>query len=380
MLRSTIFFLAIFATTAQAHHSASAYDLTKTIELKVTVTGFRFVNPHSYVFFTTQDAQGKVVTGRCELPAVTALARLCWTRTTFTPGEKITIKGAPARNEENVCMLQSFIGEDGREISSREDLTKSGADPLAILANKTTPRPARLPNGHPNLQGPWVGVGGPDGRGPLNRGIGGFGPGGPGGGARGPGGPGRGPGGRGPGGPPRPEETPAGVLAAKGYDQPFDDPAIKCDVANILFGWVHDRHVNDIIQKDDEITMKYGYMDFVRTIHTNMSEHPKNIKPSRGGHSIGKWDGDTLVVDTVGFSPGVLIPIIGVMYSNQMHVVERFTFDEKAGTLTRTNRADDTLYLKGPYTGQDVMALSDEPYVPYNCVELSGKNNIRSKK
>ena len=68
------------------------------------------------------------------------------------------------------------------------------------------------------------------------------------------------------------------------------------------------------------------------------------------------------------------------MYSGQMHVVERFTFDEKAKTLTRTYRAEDPLYLKGPYTGQDVMALSDEPYVPYNCVELSGKNNIRSKK
>jgi len=381
MLRSIPLFLVILASTAQAHHSASAYDQTKTVEFKVTVTNFRFVNPHSYVFFTMQDAQGKTVSGRCELPAVTALARLGWTRTMFTPGEKITIKGAPARNEENVCMMQSFVGADGREISSREDLTKAGADPLATLANtnKTTARPARLRNGHPNLQGPWVGIGGPDGRGPLNRGIGGFGPGGPGGpGARGPGGPGRGRGGR--GGPPRPEETPAGVLAAKDYDQPFDDPAIKCDVANILFGWVHDRHVNEIIQKDDEITMKYGYMDFVRTIHLNMSEHPKNIPATRGGHSIGKWEGDTLVVDTVGFSPGVLIPIIGVMYSNQLHVVERFTFDPNAKTLTRTYRADDPLYLKGPYTGQDVMALSDEPYVPYNCVELSGKNNIRSKK
>jgi hypothetical protein len=272
--------------------------------------------------------------------------------------------------------MNSFVRENGQEISRSEDLTKNGANPLATLAgvNREKARPARLANGHPNLQGPWVGVGGPDGRGPLNRGIGG---------APGPAGeegkkgsPGRGPG---RGGPPRPEETPAGALAAKNYDQPFDDPAIKCDPANILFGWVHDRHVNDIIQNDDEITMKYGYMDFVRNVHMNMSEHPKKITPSRGGHSIGKWDGDVLVVDTVGFSPGVLIPIVGVMYSDQMHVAERFTMDPAAKTLTRTYRADDPLYLKGPYTGQDVMALSDEPYVRYNCVELSGKNNIRSK-
>jgi len=238
---------------------------------------------------------------------------------------------------------------------------------LATLAsaNKVTARPDRLASGHPNLQGPWVGVG-IEGRGPGGRGADG---------KKGP--PGRGPGGR--GGPPRPEVTPAGALAAKTYDQPFDDPAIKCDPANILFGWVHDRHVNDLIQKDNEITLKYGYMDFVRTIHMNQAEHPGSIKASRGGHSIGKWDGDVLVVDTVGFSPGVLIPIIGVMYSDQLHVVERFTFEPSAKTLARSYVAEDPLYLKGPYSGQDMMMLSDEPYVPYHCVELSGKNNIRSK-
>ena len=325
-----------------------------------------------------QDPSGKQISGRCELPAVTALARSGWTSKTLVPGETVTIKGSPGRNEENVCYMNSFVRENGQEISRSEELTKGGANPLATLAsaNRATPRPARLPNGHPNLRGPWVGVGA-EGRGPGGRG-----PGGPGGpdrpgadGKQGP--PGRGPGGR--GGPPRPEETPAGALAAKNYDQPFDDPAIKCDPANILFGWVHDRHVNEIIQKDDEITFKYGYMDFVRTVHMNMAEHPKIVAPSRGGHSIGKWDGDVLVVDTVDFSPGVLIPIIGVMYSNQMHVAERFTFDPNAKTLTRAYRAEDPLYLKGPYTGQDMMALSDEPYVPYNCVELSGKNNLRAK-
>ena len=356
-----------------AHHSSSAYDLTKHIEWNVTITRFVFVNPHSYVFFNMQDAGGKAISGRCELPAVTSLMRAGWTRTTLVPGEKVTIKGSPGKNEENVCYMSSFVRENGQEVTRSEDLTGSGANPLATLANvnKGASRPARLPNGHPNLNGPWVGVG-PEGRGPGARG-----PGGP------PGGEGRrGPPGRGPGrgGPPRPEETPAGEAAAKNYDQPFDDPAIKCDPANILFGWVHDRHVNQIVQKDNEITLKYGYMDFVRTIHLNQTEHPKNIKPSRGGHSIGKWDGDVLAVDTVGFLPGVLIPIIGVMHSDQMHIVERFTFDPNAKTLTREYHAEDPLYLKGPYTGRDVMMISDEPYVPYNCVELSGTNNIRPKK
>jgi len=366
--------LLVLLPSAMAHHSSSAYDLTKHLEWKVTVTRFLFVNPHSYVFFTMQDPGGKTVSGRCELPAVTSLARAGWTRNTLSAGEKITIKGSPGRNEENLCYMASFIRENGQEVGRGEDLA-NGANPLTTLAsvNKSTERPARLPNGHPNLNGPWVGVGA-EGRGPGERGPGGRG------GPDGKKGPpvGLGPGGR--GGPPRPEETEAGKAAAAKYDQPFDDPAIKCDPANILFGWVHDRHVNEIIQKDNEITLKYGYMDFVRTIYMDQKEHPKKITPSRGGHSIGRWEGDTLVVDTVGFLPGVLIPISGVMHSDQMHIVERFTFDPAAKTLTRDYRADDPLYLKSPYTGKDVMMISDEPHVPYNCVELSGTNNIRPKK
>jgi hypothetical protein len=372
----------VFAATASAHHSAAPhFDLEKTVTLQATITQLALVNPHGYLYFTAPGADGKPVPWRCELPSRTALGRLGWTDSMFTPGQKITIKGAPARREENVCMLNSFVRDDGREIKREEDLTKLGVNPLASAAvrNQATTRVARLADGHPNLQGPWVGMG-REGRGP--GGPGGRGPGGPGG--RGPGGPdGRGPGGpggRGPGGPPgRPEATPAGELAAKSYDQRFDDPAIKCNPANILFGWTHDNHVNEIVQKPDVITFKYGYMDFVRTIHMDVSQHPQKIAPSTGGHSIGKWDGDVLVVDTVGFQPGVLIPIIGLMHSADMHVIERFTVDPNAKTLTREYRAEDPEYLKTPFTGKDFMTLSDEPYSAYNCVELSGKNNIRPK-
>ena len=85
------------------------------------------------------------------------------------------------------------------------------------------------------------------------------------------------------------------------------------------------------------------------------------------------------MVDTISFAPSVLIPISGMMHSDQMHVVERFTVDPVAKTLTREYRAEDALYLKTPYTGSDVMLLSNEPFVPYNCVELSGKNNLRPR-
>ena len=170
--------------------------------------------------------------------------------------------------------------------------------------------------------------------------------------------------------------TPAGAKAAESYDQRFDDPAVSCNPANIIFGWTHDQHVNEIAQKNDQIVLRYGYMDFERTINLNAT-HPQRIAPSTAGHSNGRWDGAVLVVDTVGFKPSVLIPIVGLMHSDQMRVTERFSLDSEGTTLTREYRAEDALYLASAYTGSDVMRRSPEPFVRYNCVELSGKNNQR---
>ncbi len=358
--------LALAVSAVSAHHAGTAYEQGKRVELKGTVSKFEFVNPHAYVYFIVQDAKGGQQPWRCELSASATLARLGWTKSTFVVGQKVTFKGAPGKNEENVCVLNSFVFENGQELSAREDFTKGGPNPVATLA-KSTARPARLANGRPNLAGPWLsgafaargrGVGGPPGGGPGGP------PGGPAGGARGGGGM---------------EVTAAGAAAGASYQQPFDDPAIKCDIGNIIFGWSHDGHVNEIVQNDKQILLKYGYMDFVRTIYLDQAEHPKNIVPSRGGHSIGKWDGDVLVVDTIGLSPGVINPMAGVMSSGQMHYVERFTLDPAAGTLTHEWTGTDPLYLKSSISGRDVSTISAEPFVPYNCTELSGKNNMRTK-
>jgi hypothetical protein len=347
---------------AVAHHSAAPhFDFEKALVLSGVVTRFEFVNPHAYVYFDVRGADGAAAPWRCELAARTTLTRRGWTPDIFPVGQAITVKGNPARREANVCMLTSFVRADGVEIGRNDDVSKlrPASSATAARSAETSPRPARLADGHVNLKGPWISVTGPGGRG---------GPGGP-------GAPGRG----GPGGPPgRPEPTAAGALAAAKYDQRFDDPAIKCSPANILFGWTHDQHVNEIIQKGNVVTLQYGYMDFVRTVHLNAA-HPRTIPSSTGGHSTGTWDGDVLVVDTIGFAPGVLIPLAGLMHSGQMHVVERFTVDPVARTLTRAYRAEDPSYLMSPYTGTNAMRLSDEPAVPYNCVELSGTNNLRPK-
>jgi hypothetical protein len=126
--------------------------------------------------------------------------------------------------------------------------------------------------------------------------------------------------------------------------------------------------VNRITQSGDTITLQYGQLGFTRTIHMNAA-HPATIEPTRGGHSTGKWENDVLVVDTVGFAPGVLSP--PVMNSAELHVVERFAFDPAALTITRTYTARDPLYYTGEYLGTDKIGVADLPYAPDKCQELT---------
>ena len=54
-------------------------------------------------------------------------------------------------------------------------------------------------------------------------------------------------------------------------------------------------------------------------------EHPKDVNPTWMGHSVGKWEGDTLVIDTVGFNDMTWLDPGGHVHSDQMHTIERFT-------------------------------------------------------
>ena len=101
------------------------------------------------------------------------------------------------------------------------------------------------------------------------------------------------------------EVTELGEKAAVAF-KPEDNPRFKCETTSIIFDWTFDGPVNRITQNKDTIVIQYGQLNLKRTVYMNMTTHPANVKLTRAGHSIGRWDGDTLVVDTVGFLPGVI--------------------------------------------------------------------------
>ena len=160
--------------------------------------------------------------------------------------------------------------------------------------------------------------------------------------------------------------TAEGAKAIEGFDGgSTDNPRLRCEPTSILFDWTFDGPVNRITQNRDTIVIEYGQMNLRRTVHMNMKTHPANIKPSRAGHSIGRWEGDVLVVDTVGFAPGVLVA--PVRHGGKLHVVERFTLDPKTMKMTRSYVAEDPEYLKGQYSGSDTIGIADQPFTKDNC-------------
>jgi hypothetical protein len=167
--------------------------------------------------------------------------------------------------------------------------------------------------------------------------------------------------------------TAAGQEAIAKFDGgSTDNPRLRCDVTNILFDWSFEADVNRITQEDDRITLLYGSMNLERTIHL-ATEHPKDLAPTRAGHSIGRWDGDVLVVETIGFEPGILSADARIPHSNQLRVTERFTLDPDKSTITRTYVAEDPLYLQKPFTGADTVQVADVPYQRTDCDDQSYK-------
>jgi hypothetical protein len=143
---------------------------------------------------------------------------------------------------------------------------------------------------------------------------------------------------------------------------------MSCVFTSIVADWGGEP-VNRVTQRGDTTTIQYGRLGVVRTIHMGMTEHPKTIAPSRTGHSIGRWDGDVLVVDTVGFAPGMLNG--RVPHSEALHVVERFRFDPKTRQLRREFTARDPRFLTEPVTGSNAMDISSVRYGAEPCEDLT---------
>ena len=87
-----------------------------------------------------------------------------------------------------------------------------------------------------------------------------------------------------------------------------------------------------IIQSKDKVTILYQYHHQVRHVRMN-AEHPAKMTPTWYGDSVGKYEGDTLVVDTVGIKVGKysMVDWYGTPHTEALHVIERYRMVDYEG-------------------------------------------------
>jgi len=102
-----------------------------------------------------------------------------------------------------------------------------------------------------------------------------------------------------------------------------NDPVISCFPPGVPRIYLQPFPVQ-IVQTPAELIILYEYDHIVRHVFTDGRKHPEDLSPTYMGHSVGRWDGDTFVVDTVGFNDKSWLDRIGHPHSEDLHVIERF--------------------------------------------------------
>jgi len=88
-----------------------------------------------------------------------------------------------------------------------------------------------------------------------------------------------------------------------------------------------------------------------RVVYMDGRSHPEHLTPSFYGHSIGWWEGDTLVIDTVGFNEGFWMDRRGLPHTKAMHTLERFTRADAAAINYEVTVSDPGAYT-APWTAR----------------------------
>jgi hypothetical protein len=143
----------------------------------------------------------------------------------------------------------------------------------------------------------------------------------------------------------KPSQGPNGVKLSETNDRVY-----KCTPPGMPYIYIQ-LFPMQIIQTPKEVIELFEYDHIVRHIYIDGRKHPASFKPSYNGHSIGHWEGDTLVVDTIGLNGKNWLDRVGHPESAQMHILERIRrVDDK--TLQVDLKFDDAKSYAKPWTAQ----------------------------
>lgn len=289
------------AAPALAHHSAAAYDTQKEVKISGTVVQYRFANPHVYLTLQVKKDDGSVSTVEVEAGAAAVLNGLGFTKDSVKSGEVVTVVGNPARAKPDAFVLgRELYKRDGTyvplNIASRSVYESKTATATSIAGTWFSPR---------TEFGAFLGSAG------------------------------------------RWALTEKGRGTATGADERVKNALKDCipvGAPALMFYPV----ANVITVQRDRVVMKVDWMDSERIVYLDGRAHPPAAQTSLQGHSVGRWDGKTLVIETTNFREHPIGLSLSMPSSTQKKLTERLSLSADGKTLLYSGVLEDPVYLAKP--------------------------------
>jgi hypothetical protein len=137
----------------------------------------------------------------------------------------------------------------------------------------------------------------------------------------------------------------------------IDDPTAQCLPGGLPRSVMLGLFPQQIVQTPTQIVMLYEYMNVFRVIQMN-AKHPDDLIPAYMGHSVGHWEGNTLVVDVTGFNDKTWLAGTGTFHSDALHITERYTRVDK-DRINYEVTMEDPKVLTKPWTLQSSLMLRE---------------------
>lgn len=293
------------AASSRAHHSQSQFNLDPAaIEtISGTVTQYVFKNPHAYLMLETTEADGSTALWELEASSTPNLVRRGWHADSVEAGDELTIDIHPAKVPgQHIARIGTIYLPDGNTLAVRGE---SGIPGIADERARAT-----------SLAGRWLGQWGlfqvqiDLDQWPL---------------------------------------TPRGREAQANFDI-LQNPQIDCvPVASPTFMLYS--NIFDVTIDEDHIRVQGEWLDVERIIYIDGRTHPAASERSLQGHSIGHWEGATLVVDTANYEAHGVGNAFQIPSGVRKHLVERLTLSEDGKRIEYEFELEDPEYLTEAVTG-----------------------------
>jgi hypothetical protein len=323
----------LVAAPAAAHHSMATFDGAQVVTVEGVVTRYDWSNPHVYIYLEAPDDAGASVEWEIEGQPPAILRRQGWSRDTLAVGDRLSVSGNPARNAADKSLYLTNMTNAEADAA----LFDQGALMAGLMGSDAPPAEATA-----GLEGMWATLLAIDVILPFID----------------------------------PEEnfelTERGAAAVAAYDEATMNPGLAC-VALPAPGFMYIPDVKRIAVEDDVIRIEGEFDGAVRLIHLDTDNHD-GAEPTNQGHAIGRFEGETLVIDTAAFAENRAGNGDGLPSGPAKRLVERLTPTEDRTGLVYTFELTDPDFLAAPVTGEvRWVHRPDLAYAPEPCSEENAR-------